>query len=391
MSISLYTFNDMVEHLADTYDIHREGRLLRNCRRAVLTAYREIPHMMRWKYYDRRYVLATVAPQSTGTIAFDLTGGAFERLITLTGATFPADAAQYRIIIGGNHYDIEDYKTSTTVTLAADSHPSADKAAGTSYLIYKSNYRLPSDFRKIGRIIDVDNQREMGVTDSDTQLSQSIYYYDSPDQPYITSIRADGEFPSELKIIFTPPPDSVREYDIIYEAKAMPLAVEKHIAGTVSITAGSPTVTGSTTAGFTSAMVGSVIRFSANANKLPTSFIGDTDGTTNLFTEQGIVKSVESATSLTLTANATNTLSDVKYMISDVVDIEQDAMMTVFQRRMEAEYERLARLDTRQEAEAAFQRALVLAKESDQRSTTADRSFASIYDPFRDVPTGDIP
>ena len=159
--IVLWTYQDVVEHLLDFFRIGRSSnRDFRTARRAVDTAYRDMPYKHRWQYYDRQFGMLTEASQSTGTVAYDYTGGAYERELTLSGATWPTNIKHYKIAINDRSYRVEDKKSTTIITLEQSNNPGADIAAGATYSAYRESYPLPIDFRKIGRFFDEDNEHD---------------------------------------------------------------------------------------------------------------------------------------------------------------------------------------------------------------------------------------
>jgi hypothetical protein len=111
--------------------------------------------MHRWSVYEAEYFLRVEAAYSTGTIAYDHTGGVVERLVTLTDGTWPDEVQHYRIVIDGDHYPIERRVSDTTLTLQPSENPGADVAAGTSYQVYRQSYPLPIGFVTLGQVFDL--------------------------------------------------------------------------------------------------------------------------------------------------------------------------------------------------------------------------------------------
>lgn len=107
-----------------------------------------------WTFLKIWTTLSINAPYSTGTIAYDHTGGSSERLVTLSDGTFPswvqtnAGNGVY-IEIDGVNYEVATYVDSTNVTLASTSNPGSDVSAGTSYEIHQDDYDLPDDFGQL--------------------------------------------------------------------------------------------------------------------------------------------------------------------------------------------------------------------------------------------------
>lgn len=376
MESTVQTFQDAVDHLRDSYEMDSTDRLIRNIKRAILTAYRDIPNYSKWNYYVRRRLFTTEASYSTGTITYDHTGGTYERELTLASGTWPSNASTYRVIISDVHYDIDERKSNSVVTLSPNNNPGADVAAGTTYNSYRSEYPLPVDFRKICHLYDLDNEHEIRPVGNDVQHAESIYYYDTPQTPWNYSIRNTGEYVGGLSIVFSPPPDSARSYDFLYEAAPRPLKIYKYSTGTVATTGTALTVTGGT---LPLDCEGSVIRFSADTTE-PTSVIGSLisgTATDNPFTSQRIIVSRDSGTTATLDTALDSDVSGVAYTISDPIDMEWGAMYTAFLRWAEAELERLENMETRREAEEKAIQSLKLARESDQRFSSG--SYNGVY------------
>lgn len=387
--VPVWTYQDAVEHLLDRRDVDRaDGRNLRQARRAVETIYREFTQSYRWKYFDRYATIRTVAQQTTGSIAFDLTGGAYECELTLTGATWPSDARFYRVIIADAHYDIEDRKSSTVVTLKQHNNPGADVAAATSYTLYRRAYPLPQQFRTLYNVHEIAGRWQLKIVDSDAQQWASIGL-SNPSTPFRCTVRNEGETFGHLQLVFDPPPNTAELFEVFYRSAPRPLTTEREIAGTVT-TAGTTSIVGSSTA-FASKHVGAVIRFSSSTTVVPTGFAGSPptddlggDGTYQPYTAQRIIQSVTNATTLTVDA-AVSTLTGVKYAISDPLDLRGDSMLTAFLRGIEAEYAELTA-----SSDAEHERASLLAqKYGDARIRAIENDYVldqspvmAGYDPF---------
>lgn len=378
----IWTFQDAVEHLLDAHElISREAPHERRARWCILQAYRDLSFRHSWNYFYRQRLMQTVAKQTSSTIDYDHTGGANERQVTLAAGTWPSWAAFGRIIIGDVHYEIDERKSNTILTLREDSNPGADVAAGTSYTLYRSAYPLPANFRKLCAVWDVAQERRLDEVDPVQHHSSLMHFYDTPQEPWEVMVRSTGEHYGGMHLHFGPPPDTAKTYDLLYQVSPRPLNIDKYSTGTVSITSGSATVTGSGTT-FPTDCAGSIIRFSSSAT-VPTSAIGGLDGTDNRFVMQSVIKSRDSATALTLEENATVTISAGSgYTISDPLDIEPGAMLTAFLRAAEAEFSvRAGRKDAPQKLALARQ-ALLEAMEADSRYEPNGKRAAS-YDPYK--------
>lgn len=339
----VWTYQDAVDHIVDTYELARSGRPLKHARLAVNNAYRDLPSKTRWAYYNRTKKITTVASQSTGTVEYDHTGGTYERQLTLTDSTWPTWIEFGEILIDGVAYEIDEQKSSTVITLSSDRNPGAD-VAETTYVLYRSHYPLDVNFRRGSRLTEIAQSFELEYVPPQEIISRSAGNY-SPGRPECYTIRNAGEYYGELFVEFHPPPSMARTYQFTAEVIPRQLRIEKESAGTVSVAANNTTVTGSGTA-FTQRHVGCIIRFSNDGTNEPASRVGNTSSSTEPYTEQRVIASVASSTSLELDQSIDSTLSNVKYTISDPLDLRADAMLSYFFQLAEAEFEALQRADT---------------------------------------------
>lgn len=365
----VFTYRDAIEHVVDVFAGQDAAyRTFRNARRAVDEAYRRLAARRNWHYYERIGHLTTEASQTTGTITYDHTGGTYERMITLSGATWPTDARYWSLLIGRLRYDVDDYKSSTVLTLTEAANPGADLAS-TAYTLYRDAYPLPDDFMSMGRMVDVLSGIQMltQVTpDSALVLSRAVL---TTQLPHLVTITGALHYPGGLQAVFSPSPTTVRNYDFVYRSKGKPLTVEKETTGTVTMSAGGTTVTGVGT-NFTSAMEGGVLRLSSDTGQLPTGPFGNIEASEvdNTYAEQFIIKSVASTTSLTTETAAVNAYSATKFTISSRLDLETGAMLNYFLRLAEAHFARIEGREDRREREAAAEDAYLDAAGADKRS-----------------------
>lgn len=377
------TAQDEFERLLTTQELTAVGRQRLLARTAILNVLRDLPNQSRWSYYNRRYTLRTVAADTSATCEYDHTGGSSERLLTLTNATLPTDGTgeYYRVVIDSVHYDIQRVLTSTTAVLEQNNNPGADIAASTACTVYRAYYPFPIGFRKLCHVWDVEQEREMIVVGDDEQHAQSISVFADPSVSEYVSIGSRGEALSALALIFIPPPSEARTYDIMYEAAPQPISTWLYDDGKVSTS--TVTATLSDGGATKSNMVGSVIRFSRNIAHAPTPLVGGLDGVDNPFHSQRIILAVDSSTALTMNASV-DTLTSVRYTISDPIDIENGAMLLAFQKMCDSEYAKLLRIDPKERAflDSDAQVHLRRAQENDQRSTYARRS-SPMFDKFR--------
>lgn len=363
----IWTFQDFVEILLTQGELSRDARSLKMARVAAVNAYQEVCKCYRWNYFIDRRTLASAADQTTGTIAYDHTGGTYEREVTLSDATWPANVEFGKITIGNNTYSIDERKSSTVITLPASSNPGADVAASTEYTWYRSAYPLPIDFKELLQIWDSTNTRPLELVSAGDLQDYDRYWNAAPSTPLVANVRNQREYFGSLQIEFAPPPDSVIVYDYMYTRRPRDLKIEKYATGTVSVSQDSTSVSGSGTT-FPAGCEGSIIRFSADSTNEPTNVMGSFDATDNLMAYQRTIVTRTSATALVLDEAIPEALSGVKYTISDPLDIEP-TMFTAVLREAEYQFSQMIResVSMVQNRKREAIRALVLAKEDDDR------------------------
>ena len=333
--MSLYTYQDIQEHLRSYVAGGATTAMQDDIRRAVHTALRDVAIAHPWRYYRVRGAINLDAEYKTGTVAFDLTGGAYERLLTLTGGTWPTWAPYGHIRISDRSYTVEDRKSGTELTLPANDVPAADIASGTSYVLYRSHYPLPTDFRTLeGCWLGTNNWDLMeiplrGIVQMETEAADA-------GTPRYFAIAGSQDFYGSMAIHIFPHPDATESLQLVYNRAQRPLRYSGYAtgeyAGTVSGTISTVAITGSGTS-FVSGMVGSVIRFGDTAN-YPTGLDG-------LFPylEQRVIQKFTSGTAIDVDANLSASYSAVFYRVTDVLDLP-DELYSALVRRAEAELDR---------------------------------------------------
>ncbi|MHC4178259.1 MAG: hypothetical protein ACYSWU_12180 [Planctomycetota bacterium] len=290
-------------------------------RGAITSAYEEIATAHRWSFLQRHGRIVVNARQTGTTAVYDHTGGASERLLTVSGDdTLPTAWAEDAAIRFGDDdivCDIESYLTTTTATLDAQMNPGADVAA-SSYVLYQRWARLPSDFVAFTGPFGETNWRlgqeislsEMLGMDRYNSSSGDIRYYAIGDVPDLYGRKA---------LYLYPQMDSTRTIDFHYLRRPRELRFTGHdssdIVGTVAVTSGSGAVTGTSTV-FRTEHVGSIFRQGDSATVAPTGRIGATP-----FVEERSVSAFTSTTAITLDGNIQTTRSGKKYRITDPIDL----------------------------------------------------------------------
>jgi hypothetical protein len=290
---------------------------LRDIKRAIQSAYRETTINGEWHYLQVARRLAVQAPYSTGTVVYDHTGGSSERLITLTGGTFPSWAANGHIKIGNVLHAVDQYLTSTTLTLDSYLNPGAD-VSSSAFTLYNTVLTLAPDVLNVRAIYDETGNDLAQITAND--WLEKVRCNPTSGKPQFFAITGSPDEVGAMSALLYPLPYAAVTLDFISQRYGRKLRLtgqeQSSYVGTVSGSLGGTTITGSGTA-FAQVHVGSVIRFSGDTGVDPTSLEGE-----NPYIEQAVVKAVASATSLTLDRPLQYAHAATKYKISDRVDLD---------------------------------------------------------------------
>lgn len=350
---------DTLSALCQGYGVSASSDVFKRC---VLDAYNEIIAMHDWSYLFRNGRIQLHAPQTTGTVAFDLTGGTYERQLTLTGATWPTWAEDAAVRFDDIVCDIESRKSDTVVTLDATMSPGAD-VSSTTYELYPRWYRLPSDCVSISRPHGETSWAIGECISMEDMLSLDRYDYVSGDIEHY-AVGPAPDLYGQMALYVHPASDADKTLDFLYKRRPRDLRYSGKesacYAGTIEVSAGSAVVAGSGTA-FDASMVGSIFRIGSSATNAPT-------GVEGLYpwVEERCIISVTSATTLTLDAAVTTTRSGVKYTVSDPIDLDI-ALHNAFQRLCERNLARARNLDNRTMFEQIAKDAVFHAKCADAR------------------------
>jgi hypothetical protein len=382
--LGLTTFKDLCDRLYDYAGANPASEAVRNVKRAALDAYRDLALAGPWTYYYQQGRIVTNADQADGTVTYDHTGGTYERMLTLSTGTWP-DWAPFGVVqIGTGSYTVAEKKTATVLTLSSHSNPGADVAAGASYRLYRDTYPLPIDFR-------------MGYAHH-MQANWGGLHYCHPSEwlaqrelsgsigtPYAYTVAGDDNYFGALALKLYPPPDDEYTLNFLYQRLPRQLRVDDYSAGTVGLTAGLLTLSGTGTS-WSSRHVGCVVRVSlSDTDELPTG----PDGL-NPYAEERTVLAVDSATSIQVDAAWSQSLSGVRYVLSDPADVEPGVMLNALFRGAEDQLGKQMRLRDRGDTAALYRQALLEAKAADSRvGVMRGVGWESAsYRPFRQLPLG---
>lgn len=359
---TLFTYQDALDAAADYLDGASSGADVRQARRAVNDALRDLANENDWSCYKVRGRLSTVASYATGTITYTNS----TRIVTLASGTWPTWAAYGVLKIGDVRYTVASRTSDTVIVLSSSSNPGADVAAGTSYTIYRDQYAVPSDFGKITtNLFDAASRREIEYLHARDALRHTRWVGTTSEPMGFTIVGASdtevGRPQPALVFEITPAPSTARTLDYLYVRKPRPLRIENETTGTVSVTADSAVVTGSGTA-FKDAHVGSVFRIANSTTDAPSLY-----GAEPIDQERTII-SRASDTSVTVDSVFTTSRTSVKYVISDPVDLDAPVMLNAYTAGLRAKLAHLRSKDDRAAAEAMYLEELRRAAAADSRN-----------------------
>tara|TARA_R100000458_G_C8275303_1_gene250335 strand:- start:1567 stop:2760 length:1194 start_codon:yes stop_codon:yes gene_type:complete len=318
----LLTYQDSLEHLEGFTNSGTADSERRDFRSAVLGAYSDIAGRYDWLYFHTELDIRLDAAYNTGTIQYtDST-----RQVTLTGGTWPANAVEGRVKINDIRYPIEERVSDSVITLPTSVNPGKDIAAETSYTWLRTSYTLPADFKNMDPPHTETSYHAITPVSLDGILGFERHVRASSNPPQWYAIGPDPLRYGQMCMFVQYEPDTAEGLRMWYRRHPRKI---KYTGGETSSSAGTVQVYDSgevagTGTSFRSDMVGSVIRFGDSTNK-PTGVRG-----LNPYSEQRIIKSVNSATSLTLDSSTSAVAAGTKYVVSDPIDLRPTMLEAFF-------------------------------------------------------------
>jgi hypothetical protein len=363
------TYKDLLDHVLDYIGGDPSAEATRVGRRAVQAGLRGYAHGHRWSYYYSRGRVVTQAMQTAGTVQYTQA----TRQCVLTGATWPSWAPLGTILLSptvfiAGHptvqaavpYAIATLDTPTQITLSINNNPGQDLGPLLPYILYQDTYLLPPDFLAADELINMNNLMGLSYQHPREWLSLQRVLH-GPTIPRVYTFTGQPDYFGGMALRLFPPPDNIYELDFMYQRLPRQLLVED-VTGICTTNAGSLTVTGNGTT-WTTDLVGSLIRFSADSQNEPTSRSG-----ANPYLIERAVMTVANQQTLTIDVDPGISLSGVQFSISDPVDIEPGVMATALLREIEKQTRILRRMKTLPDEAAEYQMAMFKAWEADSRS-----------------------
>jgi hypothetical protein len=320
------TFEDLMSHLIRGEQSGSRAKQQEWVKEACQGAYNSVCFQHEWDYYLKEYRIHIDAPYSTGTITYDHTGGASERLLTLASGTWPSWAKYGRVRISNYIHDVYDRLSDTTLQLHDNINPGEDIAAGTSYSIYRNHYPLPEDFLSMyWPCLENTIWKSWYITPS--EWVQRERFVRASGTPVAWTIMANPDKTTDFAIILDPPPDAAQPFSFLYRRRPRTIRwsgiEDQAINPTLSGSAAASTLTTSTT--LPSSMVGSILRISGSILSSTTPPTGL--GGSNPFEEQHRIKSI-STTTVTLDGTTLDNAysAGTAMLVSDPIDISHEML-----------------------------------------------------------------
>jgi hypothetical protein len=331
------TYFDAINHLCVWAGALASEAEQDKARAAVQIAYRELYQERKWSYFAKVKRIAVVAPYSTGTVTFDVTGGTYERMVTLASGTWPTWAAYGRIQFTGddNVYRVSERKSATVITLDAEFCPDADVAALTTYHLDRCVYNLPANCRSIERFHDESKgwQTHFVSPEEYLDLERNL---DQSGKPWYWTIMGQSDEYGAMAVHLANRPTAAETLDFLCYVAPRDITFDGYGLYSSQGSARLATATG-TAATFTGVslrtdVVGAMLRLSdTGADKPP----GGRQSASQ-FTEQRIITVRGSITAVTVDSAWVTGFLGTHFTISDPIDLPH-FMLGAFEARSEME------------------------------------------------------
>jgi hypothetical protein len=353
------TYFDLVESLIVSSYGGPQDAEQRDIRTAIHRAYDELTTIRDWAYYHVHGRVILQAPYDTGSVT---SSGV---TVTLTGGTWPSWAATGAYLKVGEEICRVATRTSNSV-IALDSALSLKaNVTASPYVLYRTVYPLPSDFRNLDEPSDEYNWWS-GLYVTPDQAMKLERVSNSSGEPYHWTVVKDPDSTGwAIKVIGYP--TGTQTLDFTYRRAARPIRWSGHEpdarAGTISATPDG-FISGSATS-FSSSMIGAILRIGTTANSP-----GPIESLTPYISEARITSRADSTT--LLVSPALDAIATTKYLITDPIDIAphmhsaMDSACDYWLARIRGTGE--------DKAFSMYQRDLRLAMEQDQLAPISGRS-----------------
>jgi hypothetical protein len=355
--MSFLTLADTVSRLVDYLGGAPSGSVVRDCKQAAIEALRTFANAHNWTYLYTHGRIVTSPPYAEGTVSYS----AADRTVTLAGGIWPAWSADGSLRIRDVTYPVATRVSANTLTLPPSAHPDEDLIAA-DFGLWRDTYPLPDDYTAQDGTLIPQNFNGLLYTHPREWLTEELCR-PRLGQPIGYTIFGDPHRPGRLAFRVAPYPDRAYTIDFVYKRAPRSLLVFAESAGKVQTLTGSQLITGTGTA-FNPDHVGCVIRVSGTPNA-PTAISGE-----NPAAFESVITAVASPTALTLAEPCHDDFAAAPYLISDPIDIEEQAMANAYLRCCEMHLSMNRVMKDKPSARQQYLAALEQAKCADSRCFT---------------------
>lgn len=328
----MITVADMITHLFTQLNTARGGTLEGKVRTAVLGGWSRLMAAHRWKYFHRSGSISLQASQTAGTVDYSTS----TRLVTLTGATWPANVTAHQIKLGNDWFPIFRRISSTVIELWTGRGPVED-LDDSSYVLQQVMYPLPADVGDIMQVFEgQSNMPVLRLSLLETHVVHEGYNW-SPQLPTTYALCGDTTTPNRWSLWIPTQLANAVNLQYFYVARRPMDVLVEETRGLASIANGVVTFSDSIV---TPRWDGAVLRLGINDTDLPTGSFGALQQSDLVYNDAAYetrVVQIISANSVRV-SDTTTSLTDVAYTASSHIDVSGGPMVVLLQRLIEDEY-----------------------------------------------------
>lgn len=327
------TYQDAFDELVLAFDIRGTGKELAWAKMAIRSALRRIVMERNWSCFLRNGTVSTLAAQTTGTVAIATTG-----VVTLSGATWPADMINRRLIVDSVIYFVSEVLTSTTLVVTEP--PTTAVASGAAYQAVMAEYAVPSNARRMTNLSATNGVGDVAYVSPESVLMDRAWSV-SAGEPTAYTVRADSKRVGRMAFEFSPMPTSEQRFDYLFyvatgdESPALYKGRYTYDLGKATWTNNSTTITAVGTT-WSADMVGSVIRFGESSTP-PTGEFGQGTSLDPFVAQRFVTAVAGDGTTLTVDEAMSPAGTGLGYTICDPLDMPGE-LWSAFMRLAEWEF-----------------------------------------------------
>jgi hypothetical protein len=302
----MFTLQDLVSHVLDAFDLGGDTVSVRRAKRAALEGFEMATKRHEWSRYNDEIVVTLPGAIQTGTIAVDSVGS-----VTLSGATWPANATDGSLIVAEVSYRITERVSDTVVKI----ENWQGTATGVARQMVFNRFVIPYDVRSIFDCYDVAEEVSLSLVGMaelrDRRRSSLEEEIDTPRAAAFTSITTEGVVQTEMRVY----PNPVNETKLVVAYNRHPKSPKWMTdLGEVTVASNVLTAAKPIPAGLVN---GARVRVSSTPQSPDSEFTFHlTDPT--LYATEGVA--VERLTATTMSTTGISNVSGVGAVLTDAID-----------------------------------------------------------------------